>query len=586
MRGCDVKTALIATTLILSGCAVPLSAEVAEQHNTCSSDSDCPDGACVEASGGKICAATTVTLSELKLVVTPAAGSTSVTTAPTVLDPAQHVPVAKNDGTAFNTQFDATLPALVQVKFATVYPCGGKEATSLPSQMALTSVASVPGLPVSTFFTTPDPTAPLFQVAAIPAGLYSAYVVPDAAGECATAPPPSIFEVCLQDACPPHSIRPSKVTTLNLSGDQLLSGSITSRFSLDKWTLDLIDLDGARVLSDELVLKPQGGVLATQVSFDSLHFNLPDKKKPPTIRLTPPAGSSAPVMYWDLASALGPSTTYDVKLTLGDFANQSQTTQVLVLDDKGKAPQPGALVTFQSLEIDNLDCAASVTRSLHADALGQATVDLPPGRYTVRATPLKNNSPLSIGETTVEVTKIYDAPLSGGHTVVLPKKADLVGSISTLGGEALANVSVDVVPSQSVQSYDLVSLTTNNSFPARPFTTTTDDSGRFSLKVDIGAPLDVSVRPADGSGYPWLVQPQFLLQKSGEVDTTLKGSKLAWPALLRGTLRDPDGSPVANAKVDAYLPLDQAVVVQIGETTTDSEGNYELVLPASISSGK
>ena len=519
-----MKAALVAATatFTLAGCAVPLSADVAEQHNTCSSTPTAPTARASTRAAERSAQRPTVGLTGLKLVVTPVAGSTSVSTAPTVLDPANHVILAKVDGGgAYNEQFDATLPALVQVKFATVYPCDGQTSTKVPSKMALTSVASVPGLPTSTFLTTPDPTDPSLQIAAIPAGIYSAYVAPEAQGACKTAPPPTIFEVCLQDVCPEkHSVRPSKVTTLDLSGDLPLSGTITSMFSLTNWTLDRIDLDGAQVLSDELVLKPLGGVLATQVSFDSLHFNWPNQEKQPTIRLTPPPGSSAPVMYWDLASALRPSQNhYDVKLTLGDFRNESQTTQVFVLDNQGKTPQPGALVTFQSIEINDLACPGSVTRTLHADALRAGDRGSSPGgRYTVRATPREQRAPRSRSARPRSRSPRSTRRSRAGIRSFFRKKADLVGSISTVDGTGLAGVPVDVVPSQIAQQFDLVSLTTNDAWSARPFATTTDDSGHFSLKVDIGAPIDVSVRPVDGSGYPWLVQPQFLLQKSGEVD--------------------------------------------------------------------
>jgi hypothetical protein len=330
--------------------------------------------------------------------------------------------------------------------------------------------------------------------------------------------------------------------------------------------------------------------LTTVFKINGLHFNLPDRKRPPTIRLTPPAGSSAPTMYWDLGIALGPGSTYDVKLKLGDYYdNVMQTTQVIVLDSKGKTPQRGARVTVQSVEIDNLECPGVIFKTLTADEFGRVTVDLPPGQYTVRATPRDPSGPFSIGEAPLSVVKLPQNKVSGGHAVQLPKRATLLGSVNTEAGEPLADIPVNAVPSQSGQSYDLAGLITNDSWAARQSATTTDKSGDFSMKVDVGSPLDVSIRPADGSGYPWLVQPQFLLQKGGEVDETLKGASLPWPAVIKGQLSDPGGAPVAGAKVDAYLPIDvdgATVVVQIGETTTDADGNYELVLPASITSGK
>jgi protocatechuate 3,4-dioxygenase beta subunit len=66
---------------------------------------------------------------------------------------------------------------------------------------------------------------------------------------------------------------------------------------------------------------------------------------------------------------------------------------------------------------------------------------------------------------------------------------------------------------------------------------------------------------------------------------------LAYPALLSGRLTDPSGTPIADADVDAWLPvIDPAsdngltgAVIRIATTTTDADGRYTLLLPASIS---
>src|SRR5262249_22786429 len=77
--------------LASAGCSVDFSpGEVPTQLNGCQSDADCDEGSvCRGAQVGlaNMCVSTSVDLEGLQLVVTPAAGSTSLSSASFVLDP-------------------------------------------------------------------------------------------------------------------------------------------------------------------------------------------------------------------------------------------------------------------------------------------------------------------------------------------------------------------------------------------------------------------------------------------------------------------------------------------------------------------
>jgi protocatechuate 3,4-dioxygenase beta subunit len=85
------------------------------------------------------------------------------------------------------------------------------------------------------------------------------------------------------------------------------------------------------------------------------------------------------------------------------------------------------------------------------------------------------------------------------------------------------------------------------------------------------------------------VRPRVTVQPADRV-VSFDQLKLPYPAVLSGAITDPNGAPVANADVDAWFAVRDPMaknglagtVVQIAETTTDDQGRYTLILPASI----
>ena len=115
---------------------------------------------------------------------------------------------------------------------------------------------------------------------------------------------------------------------------------------------------------------------------------------------------------------------------------------------------------------------------------------------------------------------------------------------------------------------------------------TTSEAGAFGFHVDPG-PSDLTVTPADHSGFPWLVRPRVKVQ--AETGVQLTDLTLPNAAVLRGTVKDPSTAAAANVVVEGWLPVQNAdgspptTAIQIGATTSDDSGHYTLILPASIS---
>jgi hypothetical protein len=129
----------------------------------------------------------------------------------------------------------------------------------------------------------------------------------------------------------------------------------------------------------------------------------------------------------------------------------------------------------------------------------------------------------------------------------------------------------------------------------RPVTVTTAANGTFSVNVDPCnfAPLcsyDVTVRPVDGTGLPWIVFPD--IQVSTTTPAPCLELSVPAPARLALTIHDPRNIPIADAVIRAYAftactppsgqttcaPPDLGPAIQIGEALTDGTGAFEMYL--------
>jgi len=127
-----------------------------------------------------------------------------------------------------------------------------------------------------------------------------------------------------------------------------------------------------------------------------------------------------------------------------------------------------------------------------------------------------------------------------------------------------------------------------------------------------GASFDVVAQPADGTRIPWLVWPQVIVSADIELPTAratlpiiqrgkveVPSGMLEPPTVIPGTLirayviRDASGAPIADptglpsCSSGTYTGAGTSTrcirsALQVAETRADSDGNYELSLPATV----
>ncbi len=282
-----------------------------------------------------------------------------------------------------------------------------------------------------------------------------------------------------------------------------------------------------------------------------------------------PADPTMPLFINELlGNPLGSPTS---PLTYPTLAGHVQV-QGHVLAPTG-GPTASASVVFQSDSIDVMGGALSTTNlsyqtTVLADASGHYSVLLPAGQYDATITPADPSLPkVTLPRLTAKPT--VDLPVSVSATVN--------GTCIVSDGRPLSAAEVDLTPA--------VTLGTQN--PPNPWTwprptqVVTDSKGGFSLSVDPGT-YDVTVKPAEGSRLPWIVQTSHTVTSG--MPLTLSDCTVPAPVLERVRLLDAAmfGSQVQNAVVRVYAQhattAMDATFHQIGQGFTDLGGNTDLFL--------
>jgi hypothetical protein len=205
---------------------------------------------------------------------------------------------------------------------------------------------------------------------------------------------------------------------------------------------------------------------------------------------------------------------------------------------------------------------------------GTFSVVLPPGDYSVFIVPAPGvaaGAGMSVGPPLgVQV----GLPSVAGKTQVAPALATISGVAQLSDGRALVGA--------TVEAHAAAQLAATGPPPdqwPRTASTITDDSGAFSLAVDPGT-YDVVVRPADGSGFPWMTASNRSVA-SGQV-LSFAPFVVPAPIAIQMTLDDQQRNPVAGAVVRAFWTPPGAAAaqpqVEIGAWLTDSEGSFSMFI--------
>ena len=585
------RSILLALAAAAAGCSIPLFDAEPAPVNECSSSDDCATGGvCAAVGSGNACVATRADLPGLLLEIRPGATTTKGAGVTSFVDLADQGLTLQDVVSAGQVRrFDPQLPVPARIEGALRLPAGAPRCglpapgdASFPARFVFRRVARLPGLPPEEYTATSQPDTDdegqlhhLFQLD-LPVGTYDIYIAPELPPDCADGPLPIFLPAQPIDSSGRLNIEPGPPQRL---WGKLL---VPSSMRVDGWTLELVDPEHGDLISDSLLLMQTQG--DQSVDFD-LDYDWTSTDFAPLIRLRPPAGEALPTLHWDLSAVailISPST--GLELSLADLDAVPRHVEGQVLDTDG-APVV-ATVQIQSAEIaGDTSSTAKYRLEVETDESGVFAADLPPGRYRVVARPVDLFHAAAVKE--IEFSAAEGCFC--GQSIEVPNMTLLGGSAAGPVGEAMGSASVVASPSALASSRYFDQVLTLS--PLQPRESSTQlFGGAFALEVDPGY-FDLSIRPADGSGYPWLARPRLSVAGAditAEVD--LGALTVPYPAVLHGVIRNTDGEPLPGAVVRAWLPVgdptdkDEPVgVIQIGATLARGDGSYILPLPPSLS---
>lgn len=202
---------------------------------------------------------------------------------------------------------------------------------------------------------------------------------------------------------------------------------------------------------------------------------------------------------------------------------------------------------------------------------GAVEVELPLGGYRVTAVPRGAGAALTV------LTPFAIADTSCNP--INPKKIELAaqtlvtGTAAVADGRPLADATVELVPTACADSE------VDPDCLPRGTQTTTTTGGTYALEVDPGA-YRLRVRPAEGSGLPWVVQSLSVASPS-TTSPTLTAPVTTVPApWYDGPIQlfDGQGDPAADAIVRIFENPMSGPPYEIGEAVTEVSGHFDMYL--------
>jgi hypothetical protein len=590
--------AFAAIAAATSGCSIQYSPDAFDLlTNSCESDDDCASSAaCVD----QRCLGTNVDLSDLIVEVRPNSGASYGASTSFIL-PVNKSFAALKDA-AFDVHHDIELPAALAITAGMVHVDYEFSSTctnlgtqkSVPATITFDRLTDLAGFRFDSYTVTAAKKTEEsedyeFDARLLP-GKYSVYIQPQPIPGCPDdAPPPPVFYAS-------QEIRESvdgkgNVTDWAVITPTTLEGEIQipDGGDLTGWRLDILEPSGGRVISTTQRL--QQGMFAFKVNV-KLSFVWNDKSVSPYIRLRPPEGEARPSVYWGLIESLSSQSTTSVHLSVANLQIDPREVEIRVEDSEGNGVLSSVQIQSVELSGDVAKNAAYTIDIPKTDPQGLFKLKLPPGTYQFRATPAVDVS-LASGDLTLIVPpldpNVPGNPCFCGRVLQVANKSPVTGTVFTPKGVNLPGASITMSPSEpdAVNYWKrVVHAIDPRPLAPRADIADTDDGGGFAFHIDPG-PSDLTVRPTDQSGFPWLVRPRVQVVEASGVQFT----ELTLPnaAILRGTVTDPSGAPARNVTVDGWRPVRNeggaapTTVIQIGSTTTDENGHYTLVLPSSIS---
>ncbi len=613
----------------LSGCSVTALAERERTTavNECTSSSDCGNGFCSE--GACLARPAQVSLEHVLFELTPHSTATGFGGKPVYLD--ADIPLSGEFDLDFGGFAEITVTARVPeacrgASFVSYQEPAGSVpvvADTLPARFTLIPSVGRLGLVADEYRAEvntelleagndPLPHAVRFRGAL---GAYDVYVEPRALSASLAN------DDLLRSKCtlPPQLIRQQPLgssalapLTVKLPSPASLGVQVRlpTAYSLEKWTVDLVEPDGGRLISTTQTIpadaKSPYDLDPPLYFYPVWTYGNPDADTSSTelVRLSPPAGLSAPTFYYqrktveifDRGSAvIEPPPALSVPVSFEG--------QVL---GAGDSRPLSARVLLTATELANVGSGVSATFEARAqtDRNGRFTVALLPGKYRVRATPAENVDEYAGAEALWEVAETPRRQT--GRTLELPARIELRGrAVFSWNNSGVFGALIAVEPSKVGAGSSLLTRALGAAPPAPRFAlgSISNVSGQFSVGSDFGK-VDFSVRPPDASKLPWFVMAGVDLATDLESPKQIAPVALPLPIRLEGDVRIanaprravelyPARYRPAQSRLRAYVLLDaegQATrtvsearsALPIAETRVGAGDRYTLFLPASV----
>ncbi len=413
--------------------------------------------------------------------------------------------------------------------------------------------------------------------ASVPAGTYDVYATA-LAGCDADFPPLFATSQVLE----PGDVK----LELHVGALSTLSGIVSppmkttdEHVSLAGWTVSLVEPEQGKVISTTRKLND-----SNPTNFELRYQPLADTV--PLLQVVPPKDLVAPIVTWDLSVLdLDGDGQVQPSLSTLDLATV-QVSASVVGDDL--EPVAGAAVRLRSTGL--LGAAqglnARYEASATADADGLVTVSLLPGTYQVVVTP-PDRMGLSITQAAWTIGR--SPPVQAGRTVEVSPMPSVEGAVlDPIASRPIEGIAVSALPSALNTAPYYERILDPAPLVPRVASTITGQDGGFVLGVDPGT-VDIAAQPSELSKFPWLVRARVVVP--GE---PLGPMRISFPVPLAGTLRDPSGNPVQQARLRVFAVLDAkadnpsrgdpglAGVLQVAEGRTDKYGAFTLLLPSDL----
>jgi hypothetical protein len=350
--------------------------------------------------------------------------------------------------------------------------------------------------------------------------------------------------------------------------------------SLEGWSAYFNDIDGRRV----------SGNVALHDGTNSITFFEAPNMDPATMNQTlivaPPPSLDAPSLQVPGAALAGAHTYQPLApppLVSGSVRRPDQLTQASA---KVMFFADGLVATLLHADGSQAN-ELNYQKVVATDADGNYSTTLPPG--TLRAYVVPDDPTLAITVTDA-FQVLLGAPTQTGKTLFVNPRTHVQGRVVRADGSPLYAAQVVISPSADLPLESGDPLTA-----PRESQGMTDVNGMFDVPSDAGE-VDVSVRPQDGTRYPWVVitkeiVPTFTGADAGPPSVvTLPTITVPLPVSFpptTGVLTDSFSNPLPHSIIRAYafpppVTTPDGGTVQsrgarlIGATTSDDNGNFQL----------